>query len=204
MPPFFFCNNTVFATCSSVNLMKEASQTWYRTHPIYKLSGSKVFSVILWLMNSLGTKFFHHNNMLLKILLEFFLKCGSIWQKYLTAHFLFAFAQLERNRTNCELSWEAFEGYSPLLISHIFSSYLAPDNGLGTVHAFLEKWCFIIFLFTASPHLVSSNPPSGRLALSPLSWGRLCYQATLFIDWDSITLYFEDGSWCYLKWYLYF
>ena len=209
MPPFFLLHHTVFATSFSVNLMKEASQTWYRTHPIYKLFGSKVLSVILWLMNSLGTKFFHHNNMFLKILLEFFwsvaAEIAAAYDKNTSPPwFLFAFAQLKRNRTNCDQSWEAFESYFPLLISHILSSYLAPDNGLGTGYSFLEKRCFIILLFTASSHLVPSNSPSGRLALSLLSWGRLCYQATLFIDWETITLHFEDGSWCYLKWYLYF
>ena len=196
MPPFFLLHHTVFATSFSVNLMKEASQTWYRTHPIYKLFGSKVLSVILWLMNSLGTKFFHHNNMFLKILLEFFwsvvAEIAAAYDKNTSPPwFLFAFAQLKRNRTNCDQSWETFESYFPLLISHILSSYLAPDNGLGTGYSFLEKWCFIILLFTASSHLVPSNSPSGRLALSLLSWGRLCYQATLFIDWETITSFWR-------------
>ena len=62
------------------------------------------------------------------------------------------------------------------------------------MYSFLEKWCCIILLFTAFSHLVPSNSPSGRLALSLLSWGRLCYQATLFIDWETITLHFEDGQ----------
>ena len=108
--------------------------------------------------------------------------------QYLT-HYL-----VPSNCSKCERLKEENNFQRPLSSIHILSSYLAPDNELGTVYSFLEKWCCIILLFTAFSHLVPSNSPSGRLALSLLSWGRLCYQATLFIDWETITLHFEDGQ----------
>ena len=70
-PLFFFLQQHSFCNLL-LRKLNEGSIPDLVQNSSYLQIGSKVFSVILWLMNSLGTKFFHHNNMFLKILLEFF------------------------------------------------------------------------------------------------------------------------------------
>ena len=90
-------------------------------------------------MNSLGTKFFHNNNMLLKTLLEVFgVWYSCVWQKYLPARVLFASAA-EEKQGQLLLELRAYESDFPLLIFHRLSCHFVPVSVLGTVHSCFKR-----------------------------------------------------------------